>query len=208
MSERFTVVDLFSGAGGMSYGFHAHPAFRVVGAVDAQLGKPSSARGSLECNNTYAANIGLTPLTADLGTADPDAVAAALGVGKVGVTILCSCAPCTGFSRTMSRNHLTDDSRNSLVGRTAAFVRALRPQILLMENARELINGSFSHHFRNLARDLRALGYDVCGGVHMLTRFGLPQQRERALVVAVRRELPLRTLEGAAKLSGAFWVGL
>ena len=30
-----TVVDLFSGAGGMSCGFDRHPAFAVVGAVDA-----------------------------------------------------------------------------------------------------------------------------------------------------------------------------
>jgi DNA (cytosine-5)-methyltransferase 1 len=31
----------------MSYGFHVHPAFRVIGAVDAQMGKPSSGRGTV-----------------------------------------------------------------------------------------------------------------------------------------------------------------
>ena len=39
MGRKLSVVDLFSGGGGMSYGFHAHPAFEVIGAVDAQLGK-------------------------------------------------------------------------------------------------------------------------------------------------------------------------
>ncbi len=46
--EGWTVVDLFSGAGGASYGFHAHPGFRIAGAADAQKGKPSSGTGKLQ----------------------------------------------------------------------------------------------------------------------------------------------------------------
>src|SRR5262249_14153092 len=56
--SSWTVLDLFSGAGGMSYGFHANPSFQLVGAVDAQVGKPSSGPGALGCNDTYEANIG------------------------------------------------------------------------------------------------------------------------------------------------------
>ena len=59
MNNRWTVIDLFSGAGGMSYGFHIHPRFQVVGAVDAQIGKPSSGKGTLECNLTFKENIGI-----------------------------------------------------------------------------------------------------------------------------------------------------
>lgn len=196
VTNQWTVVDLFSGAGGMSYGFHAHADFRIVGAVDAEVGKPSSGIGSLECNNTYEANIGVRPLAFDLMTVNPDEVASRLGSEMVSdVTVLCSCAPCTGFSRTLNRNHLEDDSRNTLVGRSALFVRAFRPQIFLMENARELIKGNFSHHYRNLERELRHLGYEVRSGVHMLNHFGLPQQRERALVIAARRDLTVHTLE-------------
>lgn len=60
-AEPYKVVDLFSGGGGMSFGFHAHPHFEVIGAADAQLGKPSSPKGSLACNSTYEANIGIAP---------------------------------------------------------------------------------------------------------------------------------------------------
>ena len=52
----FSVADIFSGAGGMSFGFHAHRDFRVVGAADAQIGKPSSRLGSVRCNDTYRVN--------------------------------------------------------------------------------------------------------------------------------------------------------
>jgi DNA (cytosine-5)-methyltransferase 1 len=192
--DRWPVVDLFSGAGGMSYGFHAHPSFAVVGAADAQIGKPSSGRGQLGCNATYAANLGLSAVEADLATADPAEVFTAMGLGGPGrpaPAILCACPPCTGFSRTLARNHLRDDARNGLVRRVFGYVEALRPQILLMENARELVMGRFSGHLRELTADLGRLGYDTLAATHFLSEFGLPQRRERALVIAVRRPLPL-----------------
>ena len=58
----------------MSFGFHAHARFRVAGAVDAQNGKPSSGKGTLQCNLTYAANLGLQPLELDLSTTSPKAL--------------------------------------------------------------------------------------------------------------------------------------
>lgn len=190
----YTVVDLFSGGGGMSYGFHAHPAFDVVGAVDAQRGKPSSPAGALACNSTYAANMGIEPVDIDLGVVEPAELAAALGV-SAGVDVLAACPPCTGFSRTNSRNHLVDDTRNALVPRVADYAAQLRPAVIVMENARELLIGNFRRHYRMLHRRLTDLGYTVRADVRVLTRYGLPQIRERALVVAVRDGLVPRTLD-------------
>ncbi|NKV31156.1 DNA (cytosine-5-)-methyltransferase [Rhodococcus hoagii] len=191
--RRYSVVDLFSGGGGMSFGFHAHPAFDVVGAADAQLGKPSSPKGSLACNSTYELNMGIEPVSADLSAIEPPDLKSALGVGEVDV--LSACPPCTGFSRTNANNHLVDDARNSLVPRVALYAEALNPSVVVMENARELLNGNFADHFRKLEELLQELGYTVVSGVHMLTTFGLPQIRERALVVATKSGLTPRTLE-------------
>lgn len=178
----------------MSYGFHAHPAFEVIGAVDAQLGKPSSKSGSLGCNSTYALNIGIEPMIADLSSAVPWKVKKALGLRGT-VDVLAACPPCTGFTRTNSQNHLVDDSRNSLVPRVANYVRVFGPSVLIMENARELLMGNFKQHFIDLRGRLERLGYRVAGDVHMLTKFGLPQVRERALILAVRGDLATRTLD-------------
>ncbi|HUC57583.1 MAG TPA: DNA cytosine methyltransferase, partial [Streptosporangiaceae bacterium] len=127
--QQWTVADLFSGAGGMSYGFCAHPRFAVAGAADAQIGKPSSGRGTLGCNASYLANIGISPVEADLAAANPAAVCGEMGVPSAGVTVLCACPPCTGFSRTLAQNHLRDDTRNSLVRVVADYVRELNPQV-------------------------------------------------------------------------------
>src|SRR4051794_22906185 len=121
MDTRWTVVDMFSGAGGASYGFHAHPRFRMIGAVDAQIGKPSSGKGSLHCNRTYEANMGVAPLEADIGELKPETLREHLErtAGVSSPTVLIACPPCTGFSRTLNKNHSEDDERNSHVTRCA-----------------------------------------------------------------------------------------
>jgi len=194
LARPWLVVDLFSGAGGMSCGFSRHPAFDVIGAADAQVGKPSAAAGSLGCNATYRANLGLTPVEADLAAADPADVCAAMGLPARRPTILAAGPPCTGFTRTVASNHLRDDRRNGLVGRIADYAALLRPDIVLIENARELVTGRFNGHLRGLVGRLDGLGYAAVAATHFLTDFGLPQRRERAIVVAARRPLRARGL--------------
>jgi DNA (cytosine-5)-methyltransferase 1 len=192
------VVDLFSGAGGMSCGFQRHPAFAVVGAADAEIGKPSA--GALGCNASFERNVGVKPLAVDLGTVAPEELRDRLALSG-DPAVLSACAPCTGFSRALARNHMVDDARNSLVGRVGAFARALRPEVIVMENARELLMGRFARHFAALRADLERQGYRVHAAVHFLSDFGLPQRRERALVVAARGGHAVR---GLADL----WAGL
>jgi DNA (cytosine-5)-methyltransferase 1 len=190
------VVDLFSGGGGMSCGFYAHPAFELVGAVDVEVGKPSTGHGAIGCNATYAENLKIDPLAADLAVIEADELAERLLPSEVGdLDILLACPPCTGFSRAISKNWAEDDPRNSLVARVADHVALLKPRILMMENVPQLLKGNFRHHFSALQSSLVEMGYSVHAGSHLLSRFGLPQQRERALVIAVAPGLPLHTLE-------------
>ena len=194
MPQRWPVVDLFSGAGGMSCGFQRHGDFMIAGAADAEIGKPSAGPGKLGCNASYAANIGVRPVPADLATADPAEVCSAMGPAAAAPAVLTACPPCTGFSRTMASNHLRDDARNGLVGRVGEYAALLRPDIVVVENARELVMGRFAAHLANLAGCLSGLGYQVGAGTYFFDRFGLPQRRERAVIVAVRRPLALRSL--------------
>ncbi len=189
----WTVADLFSGAGGMSTGFHRDGRYRVVGAVDRQVAKPSQyGKASTSCNDTYERNIGLRPLNADLFELDPASWRDEhLGLEAGELTVLISCAPCTGFSQKNAGNHLRDDHRNSLVVRTALFIEALMPEVFVMENVPQLIQGRNPHHFVELRERLERLGYHVTAEVHDLGDFGLPQLRRRALVLAHRdRRMP------------------
>lgn len=192
----FSVVDLFSGAGGMSYGFHRHPAFKVVAAADAEVGKPSTGKGKLQCNTTYSQNIGISPVSVDLSAISPDTLRQELGLAQdTAISVLSACPPCTGFSRANPNNHLRDDRRNSLVRKSAKFAVALSADIVIMENARELVRGNFKHHYEWFREFLEGHGYNVFGRTYMLSWIGLPQIRERAIVIAAKRHLPLHTLD-------------
>jgi DNA (cytosine-5)-methyltransferase 1 len=179
----------------MSAGFKAHPAYEIIGAVDRQLAKPSAYSGpGTSCNDTYEANIGIEPLNVDIFDLDPllwrrDHLG--VDVGDLGVLI--SCAPCTGFSQKNAANHAGDDRRNSLVARSADFVAELMPELFVMENVKELMMGANAHHWDALRTRLEALGYHVSAEVHDLVRYGLPQLRRRALIMA-RRDGPVEPL--------------
>jgi DNA (cytosine-5)-methyltransferase 1 len=195
-STAFSVVDLFSGAGGMSLGFHKHPSFRIIAAADAELGKPSTGKGKLQCNSSYKMNIGVSPCALDLSEVNPKEIRAALGLDiNTNISVLSACPPCTGFSRANPDNHLRDDQRNSLVRKSAMFAVELAADVIVMENARELIRGNFSGHYHWMQEYLISNGYNVHGSSYMLSRFGLPQIRERALIIAAKSNLTLKTLD-------------
>jgi DNA (cytosine-5)-methyltransferase 1 len=195
MANQISVVDLFSGAGGMSFGFKAHGAFQMLAAADAEIGKPTSGNGLLQCNSTYKKNIGIEPTKINLAEIVAGDLRHLLGIEQEKVSVLSVCPPCTGFSRTNPENHLRDDPRNWLVPKSADFAIALDADIMVMENARELIRGNFLHHYRALRERLEDAGYNVFGRSYVLSRFGLPQLRERAIIIAVKERLPLYTLE-------------
>lgn len=189
------VVDLFSCGGGMSAGFSGRRGWRLAGAVDLEVAKPSGkGAGETGCNAIYASNHGLQPLSADLNVLSPAELMAQFEVRSGSIGCLISCAPCTDFSRANPANHTSDKGRNTLVGRSGDFVEALLPDVFVMENARELLRGNHPQHWHALKARLEGLGYDVRADIHFLDRFGLPQVRERALIVASRIG-PARTLE-------------
>jgi len=185
-----TVVDLFSGSGGMSAGFaSARRTYRILGAVDREVARPgrgASRSASTDCNATYEANLGVRPLRVDLAEIAPAELRRTLGVRKEALDVLIACPPCTGFSQKAPSNHRNDDPRNSLVGFTGEFVAAFLPRFFVLENVRGLATGPHRHHFGRLLARLDRLGYDVWHDVLDLSLLGLPQVRRRLLLIASR----------------------
>jgi len=176
------VVDMFSGCGGMSAGFHAVnsllPLYRLHRAIDIDR----------IANSTYAANLGLTPLQADihqLARRRPMALADAIGAPKT-PWVLIGCAPCQGFSSHRNAEG-RGDPRNSLFVDFARVASALHPDAVVVENVPELLTDAYWPFVERARRMLERAGYYVHLSVHSMAEYGVPQQRYRALMLGLRK---------------------
>lgn len=186
------VIDLFSGCGGMSAGFRAVnglvPAFRLALAVDING----------VANSTYAANLGLRPVQEDISAlaASPSKLrdlASRSGRRQGNPLVLIGCAPCQGFSS--HRNSTGEgDTRNSLFEDFARIALELRPDVVVAENVPELLTGRYWPYVESARRILEQGGYLTHVGIHNMAEYGVPQERFRAVIVAMRR--PFARLQG------------
>lgn len=181
-SGPIDVIDIFSGCGGMSAGFRAVngylPAYRLAMAVDTD---------SL-ANDSYQANFGLSPHQLDVSELArsrellPDALRMS-GRREDHPLVLIGCAPCQGFS---SHRNGKDDDRNNLFTDFGHLATKLKPEIVVIENVPELLTDRYWPYVDDVRQELKREGYQVYVGVHNMAQFGLPQQRFRALLLAMR----------------------
>ena len=167
-----TVVDLFCGAGGLSYGF-IKEGFDVRAGVDVD----PACRYAFEFNNRADF------LKEDIGSLTGSALSALFAEGEP--RILVGCAPCRPFS--MNNQRLRDDHPEwRLLHSFGSLVRETTPDIVSMENVPSLKSfkgGAVLAEFRRL---LEELGYSVwCSSVNCAA-YGVPQIRRRLVLLASR----------------------
>ena len=178
-----TAVDLFAGAGLLSYAFRS-AGFRIQQAVESD---PVGAA-------TYAANIDSQVQVADVRRVQPE--------GRCDVLI--AGPPCQGFS-TLGRRDLCDP-RNQLSLEVVRWARRMQPAVAVIENVAPFLQ---SQIWEQLAAQLRQLDYDVGAFVLRATDFGVPQVRARSFTFASRRGLPMfRPGQQATMTVREAWDGL
>ncbi|SET21888.1 DNA cytosine methyltransferase [Geodermatophilus poikilotrophus] len=176
-------ADLFSGAGGMSLGLE-QAGFRVVFSADHDP----------EAVETHAHHFGGMAVDWDLADADAvERVAATLRA--VGVELLAGGPPCQPFSkagrsgiRDRVRRGLRDphDQRRDLWRSFLEVVRLAEPKAVVMENVPDMALDREMFIFRSIVEELEQLGYGVQGRVLDCRAYGIPQFRQRLIIVALR----------------------
>ena len=192
------VIDMFSGCGGMSSGFRAVnglvPAFRLAMAIDVDR----------VANASYARNLGLTPREVDVSALAEDEselkrLIQSSRRREGNPLVLIGCAPCQGFSSHRNRAGASD-GRNSLFVDFAKIASVLKPDAVVVENVPELLTNKYWSFVEEARTILQASGYTVYLGVHNMAEFGVPQERFRAVMLALpRRFTPPRPILPAAK---------
>lgn len=168
----FSVVDLFSGAGGLSEGFR-QAGFSVLAGSD----------NDPDALATYAVNF-------------PEAQAILGDIRSAGVkehvlaiareaSVLVGGPPCQAFSQVRNHTRVIDDPRNSLYREFIETLRETLPLAFVMEN----VTGMDQMGVREqILSDLAIDGeYEVRAQVADAADFGVPQTRKRLLFMGVRR---------------------
>lgn len=174
----FDVIDFFCCGGGMSLGFASlWEFFRILGGVDVNS-------TSLK---TYELNYGTQVLNADITTIPPESnvIQQTFNLKKNRPLVVIGCAPCQGFSAHRKKDgDKPEDERNTLIGYFSDIAVNLNPDFVVMENVPEILTGKYKNHYEEAKRVFAQNGYYVVQRVYNAAGFGVPQTRNRAIIVA------------------------
>lgn len=164
-----TVASLFSGAGGLDLGF-VQAGHEIVWANDFYV----------DGTRTYALNLGDRIICADIRDIRLSSIPEC--------DIVVGGFPCQGFS-VANTGRKESDERNVLYRELLRVVAGKRPAFFLAENVKGLLSLAGGAVFSLILSDFAALGYRVTFKVLNAADFGVPQRRERVIIVGVRGDL-------------------
>ncbi len=171
ISQPPRLVSLFSGCGGMDKGFEM-VGFNRVWAND--FDKDAQAVFKLNLGEIDGRDITTVPVE-DIPDCD----------------FLSAGFPCQPFSNAGSRRGVYD-TRGELYLECLRIIEAKKPKVVLFENVKGLLSSKHQSGKRLIEvikDDLEALGYQVTYRVVNASDYGVPQNRERMILVAFRNDL-------------------
>lgn len=177
MVGKPTVISTFAGCGGSSLGYHL-AGFREVLAVE----------WDDHAVETFRANFpGVPVYHGDIGKLSVDD---ALKIAKLQpgeLDVFDGSPPWQGFSTAGARRY--SDPRNSLFKEFARLLKGLQPKAFVMENVTGMVKGVMRQAYLACIAELRACGYKCRGEVMNAMYFGVPQSRQRVIIIGVRNDL-------------------
>lgn len=192
------VLDLFSGAGGLSLGFHA-ASFNIVGAIEVDpFAAASHARNFHGKRSEKERKVHSLPR--DITSSEPKQIVEEFDLGPVGeaVDVIVGGPPCQSFAR-VGRAKLREiaehpaaflqDPRSDLYIRYLHFVKMLHPLVLVMENVPDVLNYGGHNIAEEVCETLVPMGYECRYTLLNSAYYGVPQMRERMFLIAYAKEL-------------------
>ena len=185
--NKYNVLDLFCGCGGLSNGFE-NAGFNVILGVD----NDSAALNTFEKNHKNSKT-----LNGDLSAPETFGVIEKIIDGQ-SVDIIVGGPPCQGFSLSGPRNF--EDDRNKLYLAMINTVEKFSPKAFVIENVPgigTLYKGAIKEEIIHRFTDM---GYTVSNMVMCAADYGVPQMRKRLIFVGIKNDTfefptPTRTLE-------------
>lgn len=171
-----TSVDLFSGAGGMTYGFKC-------AGISAAIANDLSESACI----TLKTNLPEIPVYFGDIT-DKDTKSVLISAGKnAKADIICGGPPCQGFS--LAGYRMKDDPRNELFRHFVDIVSEVNPKIIVFENVEGLLSYQNGETYKNIIELFSELGYNTEGRKLQANHYAVPQKRKRVIILCTRKDL-------------------
>lgn len=179
--ETFKILDLFCGAGGMSYGMEKNPNFITEVALDFNEQAIATFKYNMPQTETVVGDI-----------TDIDTRNKVIELSKQrGVNMIIGGPPCQGFSLKGKKLGL-QDPRNYLFNEYLRIVDILQPEVFVIENVKALLSTSSGWFRKQIVSKVTEMGYKVKYGVLTASDFGVPQARQRAIFICSKHiDVPL-----------------
>lgn len=184
MEDALTSIDLFSGCGGLTKGF-SMSGVRSIMANDVDE----------NCEKTFTRNFPDTPfLCKDISLIEKCEVDSLLK--GLMPDIIIGGPPCQGFSlANKRRNKIKDDPRNKLFYGFVKFINWYSPKAFVMENVKGLLSMQNGEVIKTIVEEFTNAGdygYNVDYKVLKASDYGVPQNRERVILIGFRKDLNLQ----------------
>lgn len=166
--KEFTVVSLFSGAGGLDLGFE-NAGFKTIWAndfdADACETHRSWSSAEVVCGDIKQLDLASIPQS----------------------DVILGGFPCQGFS--LSGPRKIDDSRNSLYKHFVKLVKQNQPLLFVGENVKGLLTMGDGAIIEAIVNEFADCGYDLYYQLVNAKNYGVPQDRERIIITGFRKDL-------------------
>ncbi len=203
---RFLAVDFFCGAGGTTRGL-----IDAGGYVMAGIDKDTKCRDTFTQNNPNRfidlsqpdyLEYDVFPKSEEYPEGRQEELFAALessisyykSKAATVPLLFAICAPCQPFTK-LSKKELSDERKagrerdRGLLTEASKFVERFKPELVLSENVAGIKDLRYGGVWDTFKTTLEDLGYLTGTKVVCASRFGIPQYRKRAVLIAVRKEL-------------------
>jgi DNA (cytosine-5)-methyltransferase 1 len=170
--KKLKIIDLFSGVGGLSYGFSHNDNFEIVAANEIL---PNMAKAYLLNHPTVKVYV------QDIRDFSSEQIEKDLNVINRDIDIVVGGPPCQAYSTVGKR--MLDDPRGKLFQEYYRVLKEFNPKLFLFENVKGLISMQDGKLLKIIVLLFESLGYKVVYKLLNAADFGVPQMRERVILI-------------------------
>lgn len=172
--NKLTAISLFCGAGGLDIGF-AKAGFKTIWANDFNK----------DACETFKLWSKAQTICEDISKIDSSIIPNS--------DIILGGFPCQGFS--LSGPRKLDDKRNVLYRQYVRIVKAKKPMVFIGENVKGLLTMGGGEIIKAIINAFSDCGYNVSYKLLNAKYYGVPEDRERVIIVGIRKDLSLKDFE-------------